>query len=325
MLKRWTIRIIFGLVCGLSLTLFTFMVSEAKPEAQTALPSDCNECHESVVINWQDSQHGQSMTDPAFQAAWQDQGSPTECLACHTTGYDAETQTWHEDSVGCEACHSMGEDATHHPEQVMPTNRSSEACGSCHVETHDDWQLSQHAKEELTCVRCHNPHTTKIKTDSVQELCITCHNEDAYYFAFTAHSQEGLLCTDCHLTVSTEPLGDGHSKRSHTFGVDLQTCNACHDHEMHSPMQDAVLMNGVLPTSAGDGLDGQATAVSTCESLTALQSSRSHIVSAETIVPSAPVSDTTPFAFVIPTAFGLLMGVMLSPLFERAYRRTRVN
>jgi len=331
MLKRWTIRICIGIVFGLSLALFTYMVSEAKSQSQTALPSDCNECHESVVINWEDSQHGQAMEDPVFQAAWQEQGSPTECLACHTTGFDVETQTWHEDNVACEACHALGDGDTHHPEQVMPTDRSSEACGQCHTETHDDWQVSEHAKEELTCVRCHDPHTTSIKTDSVQELCIACHNEDAYYYAFTAHSQEGLLCTDCHLTVTNEPLGDGHSKREHTFGVDLQTCNACHDHEMHSPMQDAVVLGGmgtIGDSSSGIGGNGDGdggTAVSTCESLTTLQSARSHIVSAETIVPSVPTSEPAPIAFLLPTAFGLLLGVMVSPLFERAYRRTRAN
>ena len=74
MIKHWAIRLLTGLVCGLSLGVLTMLVTQftpvvrAEPVTQSALPDDCVECHESVVINWEDSLHGQALNDPAFQA-----------------------------------------------------------------------------------------------------------------------------------------------------------------------------------------------------------------------------------------------------------------
>ena len=32
----------------------------------------------------------------------------------------------------------------------------------CHLDTHDEWEASQHSKD-LTCNQCYNPHTTDIR------------------------------------------------------------------------------------------------------------------------------------------------------------------
>ncbi|NHZ71600.1 MAG: hypothetical protein GWP17_00730 [Aquificales bacterium] len=326
MIKRWTIRLLVGLACGLSLALFTILVAQAKPAVQIPLPDDCGECHESIVVNAEASQHGQAFADPAFQEAWQEQGSPLECLACHTTGYNEMTLTWEEEGVGCATCHEMGPNSTHHPEQVMPVDRSSEACGTCHVDTHEDWAISQHAEEDLACVRCHNPHTTDLKKESVQEVCIDCHNEEAYFFAYTAHSQEGMICTDCHLQVAETPMGEGHGKRAHTFAVDLTTCNSCHEQQMHSTNRDAIFeatMAGAMGGEAGDG----ETAVTPCESLETLQRARNDIIFPGEVHPEAPASKAptqpAPLSFLIAVGFGLILGIMVTPVAERAYRRGR--
>jgi predicted CXXCH cytochrome family protein len=323
MINRWAIRILISLGCAGLFALLSVLLGNTKSlAAQTPLPDDCNECHESVVIGWQDSQHGQALHDPVFQEAWQEKGSPTECLNCHTTGYDAESQTWQEDGVACEACHAQPEGSTHHPEQVMSTDRSAEACGQCHVDTYESWQLSKHGDEDLACVRCHNPHTTSLKSESVQEVCIACHNETAYFFTFTSHAQEGLLCTDCHLQMSDTPLGDGHSKREHTFAVDLTTCNDCHDQEMHAPPQKAMQAN----LMSGTGIQLQSdTAVTPCEGQEIVQAARDHIVYADTAATPVPsAAEPAPFTAVIPTTLGLLLGIMISPIIERFYRRTRI-
>ena len=148
MIKHWTIRLLVGLTCGLSLALFTIMVTQAQSTEQVAspLPDDCGECHQEIVVNSEASPHGQAFADPIFQESWQKQGSPPECLTCHTTGYDAMSHTWDEEGIGCATCHEMGENSAHHPEQVMPVDRSSEACATCHIDTHEDWAISKHAE-----------------------------------------------------------------------------------------------------------------------------------------------------------------------------------
>ncbi|MBE2223434.1 MAG: hypothetical protein IAF02_17980, partial [Anaerolineae bacterium] len=301
---------------------------QAKSAEQVAdpLPDDCGECHETIVVDSEASPHGQAYADPVFQEAWQEQGSPPECLACHTTGYDASSHTWEEEGVGCATCHEMGENSAHHPEQVMPVDRSAEACASCHVDTHEDWAISQHAEEELACVRCHNPHTADLKKEDVQAVCIDCHNEEAYFYTYTGHAQEGLICTDCHLQVTEAEMGNGHAKLAHTFAVDLTTCNSCHEEQMHSTNQDAIF-SGTMASPMGDGTGDDESGITPCESLDTIQRARNDIIFPGEVHPEAPASEAptqpAPLSFLIAVGFGLVLGVIGTPVAERAYRRSR--
>lgn len=117
----------------------------------------------------------------------------------------------------------------------MQTDISSRLCGECHVDTFAEWETSVHGQEELTCARCHNPHSNELRQGSMQDTCRTCHKEETHFFTFTAHAEEGLLCTDCHLGTKSEPLGNGHSQISHTFAVGTETCATCHKEDMHMP------------------------------------------------------------------------------------------
>jgi predicted CXXCH cytochrome family protein len=200
--------------------------------------NECADCHEITQNHWAESSHGQAFNNTAFQMAWREQNSPEECLACHTTGFNSTTGKSEMDSVSCSACH--GPEIGEHPEKIMPTDVSSELCGTCHLDTHDEWETSGHAAEDLTCVRCHNAHTTELRTGDVDQLCQSCHNETAHYYDDTVHAAEGLLCSDCHLRVSDTKLGEGHGQRSHTFTVDLATCTSCHNDEMHIQQPSAV-------------------------------------------------------------------------------------
>ncbi len=40
---------------------------------------------------------------------WRERPYTIYCDGCHTTGFDAETKSFHEPSIGCEACHGPGE------------------------------------------------------------------------------------------------------------------------------------------------------------------------------------------------------------------------
>ncbi|MCP5095854.1 MAG: hypothetical protein GY943_09895, partial [Chloroflexi bacterium] len=205
--------------------------------------------------SWEESAHGNALTNEGFQQMWQEQGEPASCLQCHTTGYNELTGTWDADGVTCESCHYLAPNNPAHPDQVMLTHDSADKCGECHVETYAEWQISEHSQDDMTCVNCHNPHSNSIKKDDLDTMCQTCHTNEGYYYSMTEHGQGDLLCTDCHLRISNTPMGEGHGQRHHTFAVDLDTCNECHAEEMHYPAKDEQAGEVVLisPTNGDSG------------------------------------------------------------------------
>jgi hypothetical protein len=268
---------------------------QARPGLQENPQDECQDCHESIQSHWADSAHGHAADDLVFTQAWQDEGSPAECLRCHTTGFDPESGTWEQAGVTCSVCHfpPSGE----HPEAVMPTDISSRLCGSCHIDTYSEWEISPHGQEELACVRCHNPHTTSLKKSDVQEVCQACHNQESHFFTYTSHAQEGLLCADCHLRISEAQMGEGHGKREHNFVVDIETCTSCHGENMHYPTGNESAL--VEPVTASSTLPiGRATV-------------------------SAQPNPVSPLGFaVIAALVGMGSGMVLAPWLESWYRRT---
>lgn len=242
-------RIMLGVTFALLLGFITFTVTQAQTVPEAYGSDDCGECHETVTTQWGNSAHGHASIVEAFQSAWVEQGSPPECLSCHTTGFDPATGTYEKEGVGCATCHPS--DPAEHPQKIMQTDISSRLCGQCHVDTFAEWETSQHGQEELSCARCHNPHTNELKAGSMQDTCRTCHKEETHFFNYTAHADEGLLCTDCHLETKSDPLGNGHSQIAHTFSVGSDTCTACHSQEMHEPQEPAATTNNAEALQAG--------------------------------------------------------------------------
>ncbi|MBK7895225.1 MAG: multiheme c-type cytochrome [Candidatus Promineifilaceae bacterium] len=224
-------RILMGVTMALVLGFVTFAVTQAQTEPVVYGANDCGECHEAVDAQWENSVHGHASVAEGFLAAWAEADNAQECLSCHTTGYNPTTGTYDTEGVGCATCHPS--DPAEHPQKIMQTDISSRMCGDCHVDTFAEWETSVHGQEELTCARCHNPHSNELRAGSMQDTCRTCHKEETHFFTFTAHAEEGLLCTDCHLSTKNEPMGNGHSQISHTFSIGADTCTACHNEEMH--------------------------------------------------------------------------------------------
>ena len=234
------------------------------------------------------------MTDPTFMDAWRAQGEKSECLECHTTGYDLRTHTWDADGITCQACHDPI--TADHPQNPMPADRSAELCGTCHNETLFEWQASKHRETDLTCVDCHGQHSTSLKTEDADALCSSCHRDRASNYAHTAHSQVGLTCADCHLGPTESETGEGHAFRDHSFNVRLGTCNACHEYQMHDPI-DVHTDSGSVPE-----IDAMA--------------------SVETAGVSLDPNPVSPVYFVLVSALiGMAFGLLLSPWIERWYRR----
>mgnify|MGYP003574002606 CR=1 FL=1 len=303
MFNRWLLRLFVGLCFALPMGILAVVTVEAQTvDEEEPSGSECEGCHEITQAHWSESAHASSVEDPIFQEAWLKQGSPKECLACHTTGYDPASGLWETESVSCSTCH--GPDPGDHPEKIMPTDISSRMCGSCHLDTHTEWEDSVHGQEDLACVRCHSPHTTELRADGVQELCKSCHNDVTHFYGETKHAEEGLLCSDCHLRVSDAAegaMGDGHGQRVHTFAVDLESCSKCHEEEMHYPSTGAMTPedNSILETGPA--------------------------LSLAAAVPLNNEPDpVSPFGFaVLATLVGMGFGIVVAPWLEKWNRRMK--
>jgi len=305
MLRRFGLRKEFiGLCLALVLLLLTAAAGEAGPRRQDGEvgTDECQSCHGEIHNEWADGMHGQAASDVEFQQEWKKEGSPAECMACHTTGFDPATGEWAAEGIDCIVCHEP--EGVNHPEDIMPTADSAASCGSCHEETFAEWERSVHGDEALDCVNCHNAHTTTLRTGNSQALCQTCHNEESHFYDFTAHAEEGLLCTDCHLRVSDAEmgLGEGHSQRVHTFQVDLRSCTQCHGEEMHYPVREAMHLPGEDEV-VQSGVTDVNNPVGRVEAL------------------ARTPEDANPFTYLLAIVVGLGVGITISPLLDSVYRR----
>ena len=305
-MNRWILRLTVGVAFAAPIMLVTAAAATAQPSGGVPPSSQltCRACHSDTHGAWEDGAHGQASASASFLADWETRGQPRECLACHTTGYDAVSDTYQAEGVTCEACHSPA--PADHPNEPMPSDRSGKLCGTCHTETLFEWQVSKHRAVNLACVACHDPHATALKGEAEaateSTLCASCHRERASNFAHSSHSQVGLTCADCHLGPTDSQTGEGHATRDHSFSVRLTTCNACHAYQMHDPSQvhpdDATPTPAAPAAATPSGSDG--------------------------MLISASPSPVSPVGFAALSGLvGMATGMILAPWLERFYNRIR--
>lgn len=297
MTKRRIRMLCFGLLFAIpvAVTVFVFSTNSAQAQFTATSTEDCQICHAGFQESWAEGSHGRAVDDPIFKEAWHAQGQPAMCMSCHTTGFNPETGTWEKEGISCEACHNPIEED--HPMEPMPADRSANLCGNCHTETFFEWQVSGHRQEDLSCIGCHDPHGTNLKSNDASMLCATCHRDRASNFAHSAHSSEGLTCADCHIgSIEGETGEKGHAVRDHSFHVRLSTCNACHAYQMHDPVQ-------VHPEP--EGTEDEA-----------------RIASTEMALISDDPGTINPLGFAtLAGLVGMAAGMILSPWLERWYQR----
>ncbi len=75
---------------------------------------------------------------------WREKPYMIHCDGCHTTGFDPDTKSFHEPSIGCEACHGPGEKhaASGDPPDIvnpakLPKDRRDMICEACHTDGKD--------------------------------------------------------------------------------------------------------------------------------------------------------------------------------------------
>ncbi len=233
-------------------------------EPQPITDEQCKECHLDISTEWTSSPHANAYADPFFQERWSGLGKPNDCLACHTTNFQASTNSFHIEGVSCEACHGQVE--SNHPPAVVQARGDAEFCGTCHTTTLHEWRLTAHSTAGIGCTACHNPHNQKALFDNPDQLCINCHSEDMERYLEDIHIQKDIGCVDCHaLVIPPDPIPvDGIVPTGHTFTITPATCVACHTDSLHAGFSlpgfeqgasAAVQGGAVTPTpAAGDDL-----------------------------------------------------------------------
>ena len=199
-------------------------------EGEEPMPlEDCAECHVDIEAEWQGSAHARAFEDPLFQDALAEADHPDECLACHTTGFEAITGEYSAENVTCEACHGLT--PAEHPPEVVHVRTDSELCGACHEQTYDEWNRSAHAAENVQCMDRHTAHGRALRFVVSQENCLSCHDERLDDFAHVSHAEANLACVDCHIYRDPDaPIpATGLADTSHEFGSPTQGCLRCHE------------------------------------------------------------------------------------------------
>ena len=159
-------------------------------------------------------------------------GTPTSCVACHTSD-DAHNGQF---GSNCGSCHSTngwaGATFNHNSTSFPLTGRHTSAtCTQCHVNgVYDGTPTS--------CAACHGPpssHPGFYGSD-----CTDCHNTSDWSVRYsgshtfpTSHHGSGSRCTTCH----TDSFNDytcynchdpARTQRQHEEISDLSNCAACH-------------------------------------------------------------------------------------------------
>lgn len=248
-----------GLLVAVLSLILVVGIAGAAPQAQETEPGDtikddtCKECHLDIAQSWSHSPHAHAFDDPVFQGRWKGMGNPGDCLLCHTTNYQATSNSYTAEGVSCEACH--GEVHTSHPPEVVSIRDDAEYCGTCHTTTLHEWRLTGHASADVGCMDCHDPHSQQRLFEVSDNLCINCHQSDMEDYLEDLHVQKGIGCVDCHaLVIPPDPVpDDGIVPTGHAFTITPATCVACHTDALHSGFHLPGYENGAATASA----DGQ--------------------------------------------------------------------
>lgn len=154
-------------------------------------------------------------------------GSDRDCLRCHAqaVNWDQWTHSAHyKAGMTCTICHQGADKPNHRAADVKKP-----ACTDCHYYWKDkakEFKDSVHAKNNLNCTSCHNPHAAKVMTPTTNQdfaaRCTTCHKGDPVKLhSFMPQAKIHLAqhsCTVCHANVHT--IG---TKKDNTV-----TCSSCH-------------------------------------------------------------------------------------------------
>lgn len=205
-------------------------------------PRRCVQCH-SIHVDRKSPAFDGSVGPFADRAALAEVAKPVDakvCAGCHTTFHPDMKRSGHAtlltEGEQCAACHgnaSLHAESGGDPKKIIRPDRQTPAaadatCLSCHKDGSAmmRWTCSEHGKEKVSCIQCHDPNAARGKTlrGSEFELCGGCHLDvKAKLRLPNRHrvEQGRVNCTDCH---------DPHGNTSKLRDKDLKArvCAECH-------------------------------------------------------------------------------------------------
>lgn len=163
---------------------FSHLTKTTNQDTTAPTAKECGSCHVDQYSEWQKSRHAQAYNNKQFKQQ-SDHYTDTDCLFCHIPGdvQDPKRQTRSynlNEGVTCVSCHLHDQamqgphdsDGMPDPHAVAKNSKvnskldSSELCGTCHLETFEQWQEEQHKSVTRfpTCHECHGAPMTRTHT-----------------------------------------------------------------------------------------------------------------------------------------------------------------
>ena len=174
------------------------LVSARPPSSQTAPTyvgsENCKSCHEAQWTAFQTNPHQRAELDGAVVA------DQVGCESCHGPG------SLHAEAGGDKADPGFASIGNY---KTMKADEASATCIGCHKSGEQfHWDQSAHARNDVSCVKCHSIHHAKnegagpmLTASDVNQLCITCHKDKRTAMARSGHMplrEGGMDCADCH-------------------------------------------------------------------------------------------------------------------------------
>jgi len=162
---------------------FTLKMPDVAPGAKKVGSQACADCHEELVQNFKSNVHGRII--------------PGETAIGET---------------GCETCHGPGSIHvdSEEPSKIINPDKvdavaASSICLRCHTgDEHQNWNGSEHALNDVSCVKCHkihNNHNQALLIKKEPDLCYSCHQDikaKSYYPTHHPVKEGKMVCSDCH-------------------------------------------------------------------------------------------------------------------------------
>ena len=190
--------LVLALAAWLALALLSPR-SESQPAQAFSSSRDCQDCHQEIYAEWQDSQHAISWTNPAVRFLSND-FAKEDCIDCHAPqpifvtgiGERVKPRTLRRaEGVDCISCHQL------------PAHADGSPGGMAGGVTNDRVACRPVERRELvrpdSCAGCHNQHQTV----------------DQWRLSSFADGPDKKTCNDCHMPWKEAP--DGTRYRSHRF------------------------------------------------------------------------------------------------------------
>ncbi|GJQ60228.1 MAG: hypothetical protein SCALA701_30290 [Candidatus Scalindua sp.] len=132
----------------------------------------CGDCHITIYNEWAGSPHAKSYVNEEFRTTSGDYEFQF-CLSCHvpetvfTEPQEIKARSHNvEDGVDCQGCHLTSDCRLSGPHSGMGPHplekneafyRDSKLCGTCHIDTYEEYLIYGNVFEKQTCQDCHMP------------------------------------------------------------------------------------------------------------------------------------------------------------------------